>query len=96
MVQVAGDEQLHTYIYIYSPDSPYTPLARVDQPRGMDGQIAIPQTVYHHHAHDNGQIQSVTDETGDVVWDARYAAHGTLVFAQKTVVWRLGEAAQIL
>lgn len=82
MVQVVDDERLQTYVY--NPDSPYTPLARIDQNRTVEGKVGKTQTVYHHQAHDNGQVQSVTDETGDVVWNARYTAHGTLQFAQKT------------
>ena len=81
MVQVLDEERLQTYIY--SPDSPYTPLARVDQNRQMDGQISPMQTVYHHHAHDNGQVQSVTDESGEVIWSARYGAFGRLNLTQR-------------
>ncbi|QNB14650.1 hypothetical protein G5S35_23530 [Paraburkholderia tropica] len=57
MAQVLRGETVRTYVY--SPDSPYRPMARVDQPlvTAEEGLRAGTQkTIWHHHAHDNGQV----------------------------------------
>jgi RHS repeat-associated protein len=32
--------------------------------------------VWHHHAHDNGQVYDVTSASGDVVWEPRFSGFG--------------------
>ncbi|MEA3087233.1 MAG: hypothetical protein QOC89_4930 [Paraburkholderia sp.] len=77
MVQVLRDETVRTYVY--SPDSAYQPMARVDQTVvSVDGQRRAGgrRVVWHHHAHDNGQVYDVTDTNGDVVWEPRFSGFG--------------------
>ncbi|MFM0509454.1 glycohydrolase toxin TNT-related protein [Paraburkholderia sp. RL17-373-BIF-A] len=77
MVQVLRDETVRTYVY--SPDSPYRPMARVDQPVvSVDGKCRAGgrRMVWHHHAHDNGQVYDVTSASGDVAWEPRFSGFG--------------------
>ncbi|REG61337.1 RHS repeat-associated protein [Paraburkholderia sp. BL6669N2] len=77
MVQVLRDETVRTYVY--SPDSPYRPMARVDQPVvSVDGQCRAGdrRVVWHHHAHDNGQVYDVTGANGEVVWEPGFTGFG--------------------
>ncbi|MDH5327552.1 MAG: DUF6531 domain-containing protein [Gammaproteobacteria bacterium] len=53
--------------YLHEPNS-YVPLAQV-----RDGQI------YHYHTDHLGTPQLVTDGVGEVVWEARYKAYGSVV-----------------
>ncbi|TDY25560.1 RHS repeat-associated protein [Paraburkholderia sp. BL6665CI2N2] len=77
MVQVLRDETVRTYVY--SPDSPYRPMARVDQPVvSVDGQCRAGgrRVVWHQHAHDNGQVYDVTGANGEVVWEPGFTGFG--------------------
>ncbi|MEC5408443.1 RHS repeat-associated core domain-containing protein [Paraburkholderia sp. MPAMCS5] len=84
MVQVLRSDTVHTYVY--SPDSPYRPMARVDQQVVSVGGERVAgrrATVWHHHAHDNGQVHSVTDGNGDLVWQPRFSGLGEFRGAER-------------
>jgi RHS repeat-associated protein len=69
-----------TSSYVYSPDAPYTPMARVDsctmQAAQAMGAAAPGQQVYHFHTDPVGTPLEVTDEQGELAWAGDYAAWG--------------------
>ncbi|WP_055324663.1 RHS repeat-associated core domain-containing protein [Ralstonia solanacearum] len=71
-----------TSSYVYSPDAPYTPAARVDAliaeaiaSAAIDTAKRAAQ-IYHFHTDLVGAPLEVTDEAGDLVWAGRYGAWG--------------------
>ncbi|MBN3818327.1 hypothetical protein G3N57_17700 [Paraburkholderia sp. Se-20369] len=68
--------------YAYSPDAPYTPVARVDAViADAVAAVAIEQArhaarIYHFHTDLVGAPLEVTDEAGELAWAGRYAAWG--------------------
>ncbi len=84
MVQELRDTGLSNYVY--SPDSAYTPLARVDRFIGQaeeQAQAAIAKAqqsarVYHYHTDLVGAPLELTDEQGELVWAGDYTAWGKL------------------
>jgi RHS repeat-associated protein len=80
MVQELRDSGLSNYVY--SPDSPYTPMARVDALIGAAvAGAAIEQAqqssrVYHFHTDLVGAPLEVTDEHGELAWVGEYSAWG--------------------
>jgi RHS repeat-associated protein len=80
MVQEIRDSGLSNYVY--SADSPYTPMARVDAFIGaVAADAAIAQArassrVLHFHTDLVGTPLEVTDEAGDIAWAGDYTAWG--------------------
>ena len=88
MVQELRDSGLSNYVY--SPDSPYTPMARVDQYVGpMEHQYVFDAQgtphevkqqarpkVLHFHTDLVGAPLEVTDEQGELAWAGEYSAWG--------------------
>lgn len=80
MVQEVRDTS--TSSYVYSPDEPYTPLARVDAVMG--GAIAgaaierarASSRIYHFHTDPVGTPLELTDEAGELAWAGKYSAWG--------------------
>jgi RHS repeat-associated protein len=80
MVQEVRDTS--TSSYVYSPDGPYTPLARVDAVIG--GAIAgaaidrarTSSRIYHFHTDPVGTPLELTDEAGELAWAGKYSAWG--------------------
>ncbi|OAI60567.1 YD repeat (two copies), partial [Ralstonia solanacearum] len=71
-----------TSSYVYSPDAPYTPAARVDAliaeaiaSAAIDTAKRAAQ-IYHFHTDLVGAPLEVTDEAGDLVWTGKYGAWG--------------------
>lgn len=63
--------------YLYNPDTPYSPLARIDQPLSADGDASPDQAqVFHFHTDAIGTPLEVTDEDGEIAWAGRYKAWG--------------------
>ncbi|MCM2494318.1 DddA-like double-stranded DNA deaminase toxin [Burkholderia glumae] len=68
--------------YVYSPDAPYTPAARVDAVLAEAmAAAAIEQArqatrIYHFHTDVSGAPQEATNEAGDIVWAGQYSAWG--------------------
>ncbi|WP_186214931.1 RHS repeat-associated core domain-containing protein, partial [Burkholderia gladioli] len=68
--------------YVYSPDAPYTPAARVDamlaeaMAAAVIEQARRPARIYHFHTDLVGAPLEVTDEAGELVWAGRYGAWG--------------------
>ncbi|WP_333997613.1 RHS repeat-associated core domain-containing protein, partial [Burkholderia gladioli] len=68
--------------YVYSPDAPYTPAARVDamlaeaMAAAAIEQARRPARIYHFHTDLVGAPLEVTDEAGELVWAGRYGAWG--------------------
>ncbi len=68
--------------YVYSPDAPYSPAARVDAVIAEAIAVATIETakraarIYHFHTDLVGAPLEVTDESGELVWAGRYAAWG--------------------
>jgi RHS repeat-associated protein len=84
MVQVQRNDTVHTYVY--SPDSPYRPMARVDHQVVTIGEERFAgrhPKIWHHHAHDNGQVHSVTDGNGELVWQPRFSGLGEFRGAER-------------
>jgi len=67
----------HTLTYFYQPGS-YEPLARVDDRDEGFRQPNEQAQIYHFHNHVNGAPEELTDEAGNIVWQARYATWGNL------------------
>lgn len=71
--------------YIYEQES-YVPLARIDTPasRWYEERNLLapkgPEAVYYFHCNASGMPEEVTDRDGRVVWRARYATWGKVVF----------------
>lgn len=72
MVQELRESGLSNYLY--SPDSPYTPLARVDA--SIAETAASANRVYHFHTDLVGTPMEVTDEQGELAWAGDYSAWG--------------------
>jgi RHS repeat-associated protein len=66
-----------TSSYVYSPDAPYTPMARVDScvTEAAAGR-APPMQVFHFHTDALGVPQEVTDDRGELAWAGEYQAWG--------------------
>jgi len=68
--------------YVYSPDSPYTPLARLDAViGGVLAQIGIDRAretarIFHFHTDPVGTPLELTDEAGELAWAGKYTAWG--------------------
>ncbi|WP_241510341.1 RHS repeat-associated core domain-containing protein [Burkholderia seminalis] len=68
--------------YVYSPDAPYTPAARVDTVIAEAlAAVAIDKAkgtarIYHFHTDLVGTPLEVTDESGALAWAGRYSAWG--------------------
>ncbi|MBR7977021.1 RHS domain-containing protein [Burkholderia vietnamiensis] len=68
--------------YVYSPDAPYSPAARVDAVIAEALAAAAIDTakraarIYHFHTDLVGAPLEVTDESGELAWTGQYAAWG--------------------
>ncbi len=68
--------------YVYSPDAPYTPAARVDTVIAEAlAAVAIDTAkrtarIYHFHTDLVGAPLEVTDESGELAWAGKYSAWG--------------------
>jgi RHS repeat-associated protein len=68
--------------YVYSPDSPYAPLARLDAViGGVLAQIGIDRAretarIFHFHTDPAGTPLELTDEAGELAWAGKYTAWG--------------------
>ncbi|WP_423391487.1 RHS repeat-associated core domain-containing protein [Burkholderia sp. LMG 21824] len=68
--------------YVYSPDAPYTPAARVDTVIAEAlAAVAIDKAkrtarIYHFHTDLVGAPLEVTDESGELAWAGKYSAWG--------------------
>ncbi|MBF5012706.1 RHS repeat-associated core domain-containing protein [Burkholderia pseudomultivorans] len=68
--------------YVYSPDAPYSPAARIDAVIAKAIAVATietakrPARIYHFHTDLVGAPLEVTDESGELVWAGRYGAWG--------------------
>ncbi|HIH2750052.1 TPA: RHS repeat-associated core domain-containing protein, partial [Burkholderia lata] len=68
--------------YVYSPDAPYTPAARVDAVIAEAlAAVAIDTAkraarIYHFHTDLVGAPLEVTDESGELAWAGKYSAWG--------------------
>ncbi|KGC24287.1 RHS repeat-associated core domain protein [Burkholderia gladioli] len=68
--------------YVYSPDAPYTPAARVDamlaeaMAATVVEQARRAARIYHFHTDLVGAPLEVTDEAGELAWAGRYGAWG--------------------
>ncbi|WP_230960409.1 RHS repeat-associated core domain-containing protein [Burkholderia pseudomultivorans] len=68
--------------YLYSPDAPYSPVARVDAVIAEALAAATIDTarraarIYHFHTDLVGAPLEVTDEAGELAWTGQYAAWG--------------------
>jgi RHS repeat-associated protein len=80
MVQEVRESGISSYVY--SPDTMYTPLARVDAVIGsaLAGaaieKARMRSTVYHFHTDPVGTPLELTDEAGDLAWAGKYSAWG--------------------
>lgn len=78
--------------YAYSPDAPYSPVARVDAViADAEAAVAIEQArhaarIYHFHTDLVGAPLEVTDEAGEVAWAGRYAAWGKVEAGDRELV----------
>ena len=78
--------------YAYSPDAPYSPVARVDAViADAVAAVAIEQArhaarIYHFHTDLVGAPLEVTDEAGQVAWAGRYAAWGKVEAGDRELV----------
>ena len=80
MVQEVRDGGVSSYVY--SPDSPYTPLARLDAViGGVLAQVGIDRAretarIFHFHTDPVGTPLELTDEAGELAWAGKYTAWG--------------------
>jgi RHS repeat-associated protein len=77
--------------YVYSPDSPYTPMARVDAYTGPmpEGSTGKPKSrVLHFHTDLVGAPLEVTDSEGELAWAGDYSAWGK-VDAERTITAKI-------
>ena len=65
--------------YVYEEDG-YTPLARIDTDRD-----AKSTAFYYFHCNATGMPEELTDAEGNVLWRARYATWGKVVFENTTL-----------
>lgn len=90
MVQEVRDSGVSSYVY--SPDAPYTPLARLDAVIGEAvAKAAIEKArgkaqVYHFHTDLVGAPLEVTDEAGELAWAGRYKAWGKVEHGEEQVL----------
>ncbi|WP_144353341.1 RHS repeat domain-containing protein, partial [Snodgrassella alvi] len=69
MIQETGTNQ-HSSLYIYTDQSSYEPLARIDK-RGND-----PEKVMYFHTDLNGCPEELTDESGKILWECSFQLWG--------------------
>jgi RHS repeat-associated protein len=69
MIQETGTNQ-HRSLYIYTDQSSYEPLARIDK-RGND-----PERVMYFHTDLNGCPEELTDENGKILWECSFQLWG--------------------
>jgi RHS repeat-associated protein len=69
MIQETGLNQ-HSSLYIYTDQSSYEPLARIDK-RGND-----PEKVMYFHTDLNGCPEELTDENGKILWECSFQLWG--------------------
>jgi RHS repeat-associated protein len=69
MIQETGTNQ-HSSLYIYTDQSSYEPLARIDK-RGND-----PEKVMYFHTDLNGAPEELTDENGKILWECSFQLWG--------------------
>jgi RHS repeat-associated protein len=69
MIQETGTNQ-HSSLYIYTDQSSYEPLARIDK-RGND-----PEKVMYFHTDLNGCPEELTDENGKILWECSFQLWG--------------------
>ncbi|PIT61201.1 RHS repeat domain-containing protein [Snodgrassella alvi] len=69
MIQETGLNQ-HSSLYIYTDQSSYEPLARIDK-RGDD-----PEKVMYFHTDLNGCPEELTDENGKILWECSFQLWG--------------------
>jgi RHS repeat-associated protein len=69
MIQETGLNQ-HRSLYIYTDQSSYEPLARIDK-RGND-----PEKVMYFHTDLNGAPEELTNENGKILWECSYQLWG--------------------
>ncbi|PIT59252.1 hypothetical protein BHC57_09275 [Snodgrassella alvi] len=69
MIQETGLNQ-HSSLYIYTDQSSYEPLARIDK-RGND-----PEKVMYFHTDLNGCPKELTDENGKILWECSFQLWG--------------------
>ncbi|ONS53195.1 hypothetical protein A8E36_35510 [Burkholderia cenocepacia] len=68
--------------YVYSPDAPYSPVARADTVMAEALAATVIDSakraarIFHFHTDPVGALQEVTDEAGEVAWAGQYAAWG--------------------
>ncbi|WP_233837996.1 RHS repeat-associated core domain-containing protein [Paraburkholderia sp. ZP32-5] len=79
LIQEQRADALRTYLYQPAPprSTGFAPLACIDQTLTRDGDIKDTR-IYHYHTDGVGTAIALTDETGNVMWRARYRAWGTL------------------
>jgi RHS repeat-associated protein len=77
LIQEQRAGALRTYLYQPAPAglTGFAPLACVDQTLDSDGGIKDTK-VYHYHTDGVGTAIALTEETGKLVWSARYRAWG--------------------
>jgi len=78
--------------YVYSPDAPYTPLARIDKSIDETSTALAASTIetarngaraYHFHTDLAGAPLEVTDDAGDLAWAGRYSAWGKVEYGEE-------------
>nr|WP_254220244.1 RHS repeat-associated core domain-containing protein [Burkholderia multivorans] len=77
--------------YVYSPDAPYSPAARVDRVIAEALAAAAIDTakraarIYHFHTDLVGAPLEVTDESGELAWTGQYTAWGKVESSSKDI-----------
>ncbi|MCA8142769.1 RHS repeat-associated core domain-containing protein [Burkholderia multivorans] len=77
--------------YVYSPDAPYSPAARVDKVIAEALAAAAIDTakraarIYHFHTDLVGAPLEVTDESGELAWTGQYTAWGKVESSSKHI-----------
>jgi RHS repeat-associated protein len=80
MVQEVNADDVRSYVY--SPDAPYTPLARVDVvnvdevPDDFRTVAMLRPRILHFHTDQIGVPQEVTGKDGELLWSGQYDAWG--------------------
>ena len=87
MVQELGEHGCSSYVY--SPDSPYTPLARLDVGMGQAGAAVSAARVLHFHTDLVGAPLEVTTEQGELAWAGRYQAWGKVTRPERDATGQL-------
>ncbi|MCX8643188.1 MULTISPECIES: RHS domain-containing protein [unclassified Gilliamella] len=65
MIQETSPNKQHS-VYIYTVESSYEPLARIDSNTGTE------QKVLYYHTDVNGAPEELIDEDGHIVWTCSY------------------------